>query len=441
MALHLYHGISALWGYEDYRAVCRQGGQLGDPLEDAWFLVEDGMVLATGQWDLKADGGSKSHAFHMHSVKQGRQVEVTQIMSGWQDGHCPRTDLEGAVVIPAFVDPHTHLVWAGDRSNELAMRLAGATYSQIAERGGGILSSVRQLRASSEEALMGESLARLQRLMALGVGTLEIKSGYGLALEAEAKTLRVARSLSQWAGIPIQTTFLGLHAVPPEFQGNPKAYAKVVVEDWLPRLTDLGLVDAVDIFCELGYFDLEDLENLALAAQRLGLPVKAHLNQFHSIGGVKVAKRLGLLSMDHLEVISEDDECSLGPDGPIAVGLPLCSLYLGIPYAPLGRMLQRGQRIALGSDLNPGSAPSGNPWLTWGLASLNCGLDPRSALASMTIMAAAAMGMQDSAGSLYPGSRAAFMTMPHGFQPAAAVAGMGLNLATKVYAGNLLPQS
>ncbi|MFM7288842.1 MAG: amidohydrolase family protein [Bacteroidota bacterium] len=303
------------------------------------------------------------------------------------------------------------------------------------------MSSVRQLRASSEEALMGESLARLQRLMALGVGTLEIKSGYGLELEAEAKTLRVARSLSQWAGIPIQTTFLGLHAVPPEFQGKPKAYAKVVVEDWLPRLTDLGLVDAVDIFCELGYFDLEDLENLALAAQRLGLPVKAHLNQFHSIGGVKVAKRLGLLSMDHLEVLSEDDECSLGPDGPIAVGLPLCSLYLGIPYAPLGRMLQRGQRIALGSDLNPGSAPSGNPWLTWGLASLNCGLDPRSALASMTIMAAAAMGMQDSAGSLCPGSRAAFMTMPHGFQPAAAVAGMGLNLATKVYVGNLLPQS
>ncbi|MFM7032811.1 MAG: amidohydrolase family protein, partial [Bacteroidota bacterium] len=154
-----------------------------------------------------------------------------------------------------------------------------------------------------------------------------------------------------------------------------------------------------------------------------------------------VAKRLGLLSMDHLEVLSEDDECSLGPDSPIAVGLPLCSLYLGIPYAPLGRMIQRGQRIALGSDLNPGSAPSGNPWLTWGLASLNCGLDPRTALASMTIMAAAAMGMRDSAGSLYPGSRAAFMTMPHGFQPAAAVAGMGLNLATKVYVGNLLPQS
>ncbi len=441
MALHLYFGISALWGHEGYQTVCRQGGQLGDPLGDAWFLVEEGSILAIGQFIGRPSDGSITQELCIQSVRDGRQQEVTQIMLGWQDGHCPRTDLEGAVVIPAFVDPHTHLVWAGDRSSELAMRLAGASYSQIAEQGGGILSSVRQLRASSEEALMSESVVRLQRLMEFGVGTLEIKSGYGLELEAEAKTLRVARSLGQWAGIPVQTTFMGLHAVPPEFQGKSKAYARVVVDDWLPRLMDQGLVDAVDIFCEEGYFDLEDLENLALSAQRLGLPVKAHLNQFNSIGGIKVATQLGLMSMDHLEVLSKEDERCLGPDGPIAVGLPLCSLYLGISYASLGRMVLKGQRVALGSDLNPGSAPSGNPWLTWSLASLNCGLDPRAALASMTIMAAAAMGMQESTGSLSPGSRAAFMTLPLGFQPVNAVAGMGLNLATKVFAGNLIPHA
>lgn len=208
-----------------------------------------------------------------------------------------------------------------------------------------------------------------------------------------------------------------------------------MVDEWLPALTDQGLVDAVDVFCEQGYFDLEDLEYLAHAAQRLGLPVKVHINQFSSIGGIKAAISLGLVSMDHLEVLSPSDEECLGPHAPIAVGLPLCSLYLGIPYAPLGRMVQKGQRVALGSDLNPGSAPSGNPWLTWSLASLNCGLDPRTALASMTIMAAAAMGLQEKTGSLYPGLRSDFLTLPRGFQPATAVAGMGLNLALKVYNG------
>jgi imidazolonepropionase len=433
MALHLYHGISALWGHEGYQAVCRQGGQLGDPLHHAWLLAEDGLVLALGGTENSTHDELKACGLSIHSVLQGREEEVFRIMSGWQAGNCPRTDLRGDVVMPAFVDPHTHLVWSGDRSPELAMRLAGATYSQIAESGGGIMSSVRQLRACTEEKLLDDSLTRLLRLMQAGVGTVEIKSGYGLDLDSEAKTLRVARALGQSTGIPVQKTFLGLHTLPAEFQGNSKGYVRTVVDRWLPALTDQGLVDAVDIFCEWGYFDTEDLEYLALAAQRLGLPVKAHLNQFNSIGAVRVATGLGLISMDHLEVLSPDDERCLGPEAPIAVGLPLCSLYLGIPFAPLGRMVHRGQRVALGSDLNPGSAPSGNPWLTWSLASLNCGLDPRMAMASMTIMAAAAMGMQERTGSLCPGSRSAFLTLPQGFQPDSAVAAMGFNLASKVY--------
>lgn len=436
MALHLYHGISALWGYEGYQAVCRQGGQCRNPLVDAWILEEDGEVIALGQLDADASNQFTFSELSYQSVLKGKEEGVTRIMSSWREGNCPRTNLEGAVVIPAFVDPHTHLVWAGDRTSELAMRLSGATYSQIAEAGGGILSTVRQLRACSEQDLLDESYSRILRLMNQGVGTVEIKSGYGLDLDAEAKTLRVARALGQITGIPVQNTFLGLHALPPEFKGDAKGYVRTVVDRWLPALADQGLVDGVDVFCELGYFDLEDLEYLALAAQRQGLPVKAHLNQFHSIGGVRVATSLGLISMDHLEVLSADDEQCLGPDAPIAVGLPLCSLYLGIPYAPLGRMILRGQRVALGSDMNPGSAPSGNPWLTWSLGSLNCGLDPCTALASMTIMAAAAMGMQEVSGSLCPGSRAAFMTLPQGFQPATAVAGMGLNLASKVYWGH-----
>lgn len=208
MALHLYHGISALWGHEGYQAVCRQSGSLSDPLADAWILVENGRILATGQNVMGQNEGKNSEKCFILQVLEGRMEEVSQIMLGWQEGNCPRTDLEGAVVIPAFVDPHTHLVWAGDRSSELAMRLAGLTYSQIAEGGGGILSSVRQLRACSEEALMNESLPRLQRLIELGVGSIEIKSGYGLDLDSEAKTLRVARALGNGPGYRSRPPFL-----------------------------------------------------------------------------------------------------------------------------------------------------------------------------------------------------------------------------------------
>jgi imidazolonepropionase len=436
MALHWYHGISALWGHEGYSAVCKQGGLFGDPLKDAWILEEEGRILATGERSLAVLEGKLEDSSLIRHVSDGRLQEVTGYFVGLKEGNFPRTDLHGSVVIPAFVDPHTHLVWAGDRLSELSMRLSGATYSQIAEAGGGIMASVRLLRASSEEDLMTESYARLQQLMELGVGTVEIKSGYGLDLESEAKSLRVAKALGKACSIPVQATFLGLHAVPPEFIGRAKSYVKTVVNEWLPNLAEQGLVDAVDIFCEQGYFDLEDMEDLACGAQRLNLKVKAHVNQFTSMGGIKAARSLGLLSMDHLEVLTAEDEQCLGTDSPIVVGLPLCSLYLGIPYAPLSRMVQRGQRVALGSDLNPGSAPSGNPWLTWSLACLNCGLEPRMALTSMTVMAAAALGMQDMVGSLYPGLRSDFLTLPQGFQPATAVAGMGVNPVMMTHTGS-----
>ncbi|MEY3158189.1 MAG: hypothetical protein RLZZ121_1242 [Bacteroidota bacterium] len=412
--------IGSLWGH---------GGPddpMEQPLRDAWLLVGEGQIKAVGTW---VEGEAP--------VLRSSVPDLKDSWADWRkamvEHELQRTDLKGRSVMPSFCDPHTHLVWAGDRSSELVARLGGATYAQIAEAGGGILSTVSKVRSLPEEALLEQSEGRLLRLMKQGVACVEIKSGYGLSLEAEAKSLRVARQLAQRNGIRVVNTFLGLHALPTEYRHQKKEYVQTVVQEWLPRLYDQGLVDAVDIFCEQGYFGLGDLEALALAADRLGLPVKAHINQFNSMGGVEVACRLGLVSMDHLETMGDPDWAFLGPQAPVAVGLPLCSLYLDLPYAPLGAMLARGQRVALGSDLNPGSAPSGNPWLNWSLGVLRCGLSPLQGLEAMTFQAAYAMGLEAYCGRLQAGMDAHFMVLPSSWNPAMVAGGMGSVAAEEIW--------
>ncbi|NBW32419.1 MAG: imidazolonepropionase [Cytophagia bacterium] len=409
---HWITSVGSLWGHglPDY-----PGGQ---PLTDAWLLVGDGLVKGLGTWTK----GSQPVLLSAVPELEAQWHSWYPALLGDQ---FQRTDLGGRSVMPSFCDPHTHLVWAGDRSSEMISRLGGATYAQIAEAGGGILSTVAKVRALPEEDLLELSESRLHRLMKQGVACFEIKSGYGLSLEAEAKSLRVARQLAHRNGVRVVNTFLGLHALPPEFRHRKKEYVQTVVEDWLPSLYDQGLVDAVDIFCEVGYFGIEDLEALATAANRLGLPVKAHLNQFNAIGGVEAACRLGLASMDHLETMVDGDWDYLGPEAPVVVGLPLCSLYLNLPYAPLGAMLARGQRVALGSDMNPGSAPSGNPWLNWCLGVLRCGLSPFQGLEATTSQAALAMGCEAYSGHLHAGMDAHFLVLPPAWKPDWVVGGMG----------------
>lgn len=417
---HWITSIGSLWGH----GLPEQ--PLDQPLLDAWLLVGEGQIKGVGTW---VEGAQPV----VLSAVPELDAQWTDWRQAMVDHQLQRTDLGGRSVMPSFCDPHTHLVWAGDRSSELVARLGGATYAQIAEAGGGILSTVAKVRSLPEEDLLEQSEGRLLRMMKQGVACLEIKSGYGLSLEAEAKCLRVARQLSQRNGIRVVTTFLGLHALPTEYRHQKKEYVQTVVQDWLPRLYDQGLVDAVDIFCEQGYFGVDDLEALALAANRLGLPVKAHVNQFHSIGGVETACRLGLASMDHLETMGDQDWAFLGPQAPVAVGLPLCSLYLDLPYAPLGAMLARGQRVALGSDLNPGSAPSGNPWLNWCLGVLRCGLSPLQGLEAMTSQAAFAMGLEAHCGRLQAGLDAHFLVLPPSWNPAMVVGGMGSVAAGEIW--------
>ncbi|MFZ9968212.1 MAG: imidazolonepropionase [Bacteroidia bacterium] len=421
-----FTSIGSLWGHD------LPGLPKDQPLKNAWLLVEGPRILAVGTW-------VPGSAPVLLSGTPQVEANWTAWLTIMNEGQCDQYDMRGQGLVPSFCDPHTHLVWAGDRSSEMMDRLRGATYAQIAEAGGGILSTVAAVRALDQEELLELSQERLNRLMKQGVASLEIKSGYGLSLDAEAKMLRVARELGRRNGIRVANTFLGLHALPPEFRDKKNEYVETVLQDWLPRLVDQGLVDAVDIFCEQGYFDLGDLEALVGAGDRLGLPVRAHVNQFNAFGGIKAACQGGLLSMDHLEVMGEEDWGYLGPEAPVAVGLPLCSLYLKLPFAPLGDMVARGQRVALGSDMNPGSAPSGNPWLTWSLGILRCGLSPVQALEAVTHHSAQVLGFQDQVGSLKPGMDAHFLVLSSDWKPEHVAGGMGSVPVLSVwFAGRLL---
>ena len=322
----------------------------------------------------------------------------------------PREDLGGAWVTPSLVDCHTHLVYGGHRAAEFAQRLAGASYEEIAQRGGGIVSTVRATRAADEDTLIASAAARLTPLLAEGVGAIEIKSGYGLDLASERKMLRVARSLGQRYPVAVYTTFLGAHALPPEFAGRPDAYIDEVCERMLPALADEGLVDAVDVFCERIGFTLAQSERVLLAAQRLGLPVKMHAEQLSLSGGTALAARYRALSADHLEFLDEAGVRAMKEAGTVAVLLPGAYYFIRETQLPPIDWLRRyGVPIALATDSNPGTSPA-----TSLLAMLNLGctlfrLTVPEVLQGVTRHAARALGRSEHHGELAPGRQADFV--------------------------------
>lgn len=322
----------------------------------------------------------------------------------------PREDLGGAWVTPSLVDCHTHLVYGGHRADEFAQRLAGASYEEIAQRGGGIVSTVRATRAADEDTLIASAAARLTPLLAEGVGAIEIKSGYGLDLASERKMLRVARSLGQRYPVAVYTTFLGAHALPPEFAGRPDAYIDEVCERMLPALADEGLVDAVDVFCERIGFTLAQSERVLLAAQRLGLPVKMHAEQLSLSGGTALAARYRALSADHLEFLDEAGVRAMKEAGTVAVLLPGAYYFIRETQLPPIDWLRRyGVPIALATDSNPGTSPA-----TSLLAMLNLGctlfrLTVPEVLQGVTRHAALALGRGERHGELAPGRSADFV--------------------------------
>ncbi|HET8887211.1 MAG TPA: imidazolonepropionase [Salinimicrobium sp.] len=315
-------------------------------------------------------------------------------------------DATGKILMPTWVDSHTHLVYAGNREQEFVDRINGLSYEEIASRGGGILNSAKKLQETSEADLYEQSAKRLQEVMKMGTGAIEIKSGYGLTTEAELKMLRVIKKLKQNFELPIKATFLGAHAVPKEFKENKNGYLDLIINEMLPKIAEENLAEFVDIFCEKGYFTVEDTEKLLSAAKKYNLIPKIHVNQFNSIGGIKTGVEYGALSVDHLEVMDSEDFQHLKNTKTMPVALPSCSLFLSIPYTPAREMIEAGLPLALATDYNPGSTPSGNMNLVVSLACIKMKMTPEEAINAATINAAYAMGLSHSHGSITKGKAA-----------------------------------
>jgi imidazolonepropionase len=348
-------------------------------IENAFLALEDGMVVAYGSME---DWGG---------IEDWRDLEII--------------DADGKYVLPAFCDAHTHAVFAKSREEEFVDRIHGLTYQEIASKGGGILNSARRLAEMSEDELFEKALKRVELLKSYGTGALEIKSGYGLSVDAELKMLRVIRRLKEESGIAIKATFLGAHAFPAEFKENHRGYLDLIKNEMLPKIAAEGLADFIDVFCETNYFSVEEMEEILLEGKKYGLRPKVHVNQFTVLGGIKKAVELNALSVDHLEEIAEEDLEALKGSTTIPTLLPSCSHFLGIPYGDARKIIDSGLPLALASDFNPGSTPSGNLSFVWSLACVKLKMTPEEALNALTINAAFAMGLQETHGKICLGSR------------------------------------
>ena len=322
-------------------------------------------------------------------------------------------DAEGGMVFPSYCDSHTHLVFAASRESEFVDRINGLSYSEIAKNGGGILNSAEKLKNTSEDELYEDALIRLNELIQMGTGAIEIKSGYGLTLDAEIKILRVIKKLKENTEVTIKATFLGAHALPKEYKDNKQGYMDLVINEMLPKVASEKLADYVDVFCEKGYFTVSDTQRFIKAANKLGISSKTHVNQFNAIGGVKASVDLGALSVDHLEEMAYEDYEALKGSNCMPTILPSCSFFLGIPYSPAVEMMEKGLPVALASDYNPGSTPSGNMNFVASLGCIKLKMTPEQVINATTINTAYAMGVEKELGSICIGKKAnLFITKP-----------------------------
>ena len=315
-------------------------------------------------------------------------------------------DASGKIVLPSWCDSHTHIVYAGNREQEFVDRINGLTYEDIANRGGGILNSAKKLNETSEEDIYKQSSARLEEVMHLGTGAVEIKSGYGLTVEGELKMLGVIKKLAQNYPITIKATFLGAHAIPREFKENRRGYIDCMLNEMLPQISKNKLADYIDVFCETGYFTVAETEEIMEAGIQLGLKPKIHVNQFNSIGGIQAGVKYDALSVDHLEVMTTEDIIALKNTKTMPVALPSCSYFLSIPYTPAREMIAAGLPIALATDYNPGSTPSGNMNFVVATACIKMKMTPEEAINAATINGAYAMGISETHGSITIGKKA-----------------------------------
>lgn len=349
-------------------------------LENAYVLIEN---------DTIADYGSMEHCPH---------ISADQVI-----------DATGKTVLPTWIDSHTHIVYAGNRELEFVDRINGLSYEEIFNRGGGILNSAKKLQECSEEELYAQSKARLEEVMQQGTGAVEIKSGYGLTLESELKMLRVIKKLAQDYPIEIKSTFLGAHAFPLEYKDNHEGYIDLLVNEMIPAVAKEGLADYVDAFLETGYFSVEETERIMAAGKEHGLTAKIHVNQFTAIGGIKACVDHEALSVDHLEIVTDEDIEVLKNSKTMPVALPTCSYFISIPYTPARKMIDAGLPLALASDFNPGTTPSGNMNFVVATACIKMRMTPEEAINAATINGAYAMGLEKEYGSITIGKKASLI--------------------------------
>ncbi|MEO7978733.1 imidazolonepropionase [Flavobacterium sp.] len=315
-------------------------------------------------------------------------------------------DATERIVFPSWCDSHTHIVYAGNREQEFVDRINGFSYEEIANRGGGILNSAKKLNETSEEEIYEQSKLRLEEVMHLGTGAVEIKSGYGLTVEGELKMLRVIKKLAENYPITIKATFLGAHAFPIHYKENKKGYIDEIITKMLPEIAKNKLADFIDVFCESGYFSVDETEQIIEAGIQFGLKPKIHVNQFNSIGGVQAGIKFKALSVDHLEIMTSEDIDALKDSETMPVALPSCSYFLSIPYTPARNIIQAGLPLALASDFNPGSTPSGNMNFVVATACIKMKMTPEEAINAATINGAYAMGISKTHGSITKGKKA-----------------------------------
>lgn len=346
-------------------------------LDNAYLMVEDGLIKEFGKMEQCPD-------------YKGETI-----------------DASGKMVFPSFCDSHTHIVFAGSREGEFLDKINGLSYEEIAKRGGGILNSARLLHETSEDELYRQALRRLKMVIGFGTGAIEIKSGYGLSTEDELKMLRVIKRLSQATPATVKATFLGAHAFPQEYKnGREDEYIDLLCNEMLPKVAEQQLAEYVDVFCDKGFFTVEQTARILETAQKYGIRGKIHANELDFSGGVQVGVRYNALSVDHLESSGEKEIEALKGSETMPTGLPGCSFFLNLPYAPLKQMINSGLSVALATDFNPGSTPSGNMKMVISLACIKMRLTPAQAINAATINGAYALGISDTHGSITAGKAA-----------------------------------
>ena len=349
-------------------------------IENAFLAIEDGKISYYGSMD------------DMQGITDWRDLEII--------------DADGKFVLPAFCDSHTHLVFAKSREGEFVDRINGLTYEEIGQKGGGILNSARKLADMTEDELFENALERIELVKSFGTGAIEIKSGYGLSIDAELKMLRVIKRLKIASDLTIKSTFLGAHSFPIEYKDNKEGYVDLVINEMLPKVKAENLADYIDVFCERNYFTAEQLDRILKAGVEAGLKPKIHVNQFSIMGGVGIGVNNNAVSVDHLEELGDEDIKALQNSETIATALPSCSFFLNIPYSPVKKMLDHNIAIALATDFNPGSTPSGNMQFVNSLACVKMKLTPEQALNATTINGAYAMEVNEDLGSITVGKKA-----------------------------------